>query len=65
MTTTDLKNLIDKLDQNDRAKIAYFIKLLITQEKYRKIQEEITQRRKEILNGETLSHEEVWKELDV
>ncbi len=65
MTTTDLKNLIDKLDQDDRAKIAYFIKLLITQEKYRKIQEEITQRRKEILNGETLSHEEVWKELDV
>ncbi len=58
-------NIIDRLDEGDKYKVKYFIQLLIRQEKYNKLKEEIQSRRKEIAQGEILSHDEIWNHLDV
>ena len=58
-------NIIEQLDEGDRYKIRYFIKLLIQQEKYNKLKKEIQSRRKEIEHGEVLTHDEIWTNLDV
>ena len=59
------KTLIDKLDQADREKVSYFVKLLMRQSKYRRLWEEVSERRQEIKRGETLTHKEIWDELNV
>ena len=41
-------NIIERLDDDDRYKIQYFVQLLMRQEKYNKLKEEIRSRRKEI-----------------
>ena len=64
MTTTDLK-ILEKLDQGDQEKIRYFLRLLLNKSKYNKLREEISIRRDEINKGETLTHEEIWHNLDV
>ncbi len=61
MTTVMELNKLDNLDQEDREKIEYFIKLLMNQNKYKKLQKEIEERRNEIKNGEILSHDEIWE----
>ena len=58
-------NIIDRLDEDDKYKVKYFIQLLIRQEKYNKLKEEIQSRRKEIAQGEILSHDEILNHLDV
>ena len=58
-------NIIERLDDDDRYKIKYFIQLLIRQEKYNKLKEEIRSRRKEITQGEILTHDDIWTHLDV
>ena len=58
-------DILDKLDSEDREKVSYFIRLLGSQTKYKKLAEELEERRKEIREGKVLSHEEIWKELDV
>ena len=58
-------NIIKRLDDDDRYKIKYFIQLLIRQEKYKKLKEEIRTRRKEIAQGEILTHDDIWTHLDV
>ncbi len=59
------KTLIDKLDHEDREKVSYFVKLLMRQSKYRRLQEEVSERRQEIKRGDTLTHKEIWEELNV
>jgi predicted transcriptional regulator len=56
---------IDRLDNEDKKKLDYFARLLIQQSKYRHLKTSISQRRKEIENGEVLEHDEIWKSLDV
>ena len=58
-------NIIERLDDDDRYKIKYFIQLLMRQEKYNKLKEEIRSRRKEITQGEILTHDDIWTHLDV
>ncbi len=58
-------NMLQKLDDEDKQKVAYFVKLLVSQSKYAKLKEEISARKEEIRKGATLSHEEIWKELGV
>ncbi len=58
-------NIIEMLDEEDKYKIKYFIQLLIRQEKYNKLKEEIQSRKKEIAQGEILTHDEIWNHLDV
>lgn len=58
-------NIIEQLDDDDKYKIKYFIQLLMRQEKYNKLKEEIQTRKKEIIQGEVLTHDEIWTHLDV
>ena len=58
-------SIIEQLDAEDKEKLLYFAKLLLGQSKYKKLREEIEQRRAEIREGEVLTHEEIWSELDV
>ena len=57
--------LFKKLDEEDQEKVAYFLKLLIDQAKYRKTKAELMERRREVENGEVLTHEEIWKQLNI
>ncbi len=57
--------ILEKLDNEDKYKIKYFIRLLVQQEKYNNLKDEIRSRRKEIAQGETLTHDELWASLDV
>ena len=62
MSTLDWKAL-KKLDKADQEKITYFLKLLLNQSKYKKLKEEISVRRDEIVKGELLNHDEIWNKL--
>jgi len=57
--------ILSKLDPEDKEKIIYFAKILLRQEKYRKLKKEIEERKKEIEKGEILTHEEIWNKLNV
>ena len=57
--------VLERLDDDDKYKIKYFIQLLMQQTKYKKLKEEIRARREEISKGETLTHDEIWTHLDV
>ena len=56
-----LKSILEVLDKKDKEKLLKFAKELYNQKKYKKLREEIENRRKEIYKGEVLNHEEVWK----
>ena len=58
-------NIIEQLDDDDKHKIRYFIQLLMRQEKYNKLKEEIRSRRKEVAQGDIFSHDDIWSHLDV
>ncbi len=58
-------SIMEHLDQEDKEKVSYFIRLLLNKSKYRVLKKEIAERRKEIKTGETLSHEEIWGPLNV
>ncbi len=58
-------NIIERLDQKDKEKVSYFIRLLLKQSKYQTLTKEITRRREEIQHGETLTHEAIWDQLNV
>ena len=58
-------NIMERLDQKDKEKVSYFIRLLLNKSKYQALKKEIAERRKEMKTGETLSHEEIWGQLDV
>ena len=62
MSTLDWK-VLEKLDKADQEKITYFLKLLLNQSKYKKLKEEISVRRDEIVKGELLNHDEIWNKL--
>ncbi len=58
-------NIIEKLDQEDKDKVSYFIRLLLNQSKYQALKKEIALRREEIQHGETLTHEAIWDQMNV
>lgn len=58
-------NILEKLDSVDREKVSYFVRLLLDQSKYRRLKEELSLRREEIHQGETLTHDDVWDTLNV
>ena len=64
MGALDLK-ILEKLDKDAQEKVTHFLKLLLDKSKYKKLKEEISIRREEIIKGKTLNHEEIWKNLDV
>ena len=58
-------DIIEKLEKNDQDKVNYFLQLLLNQNKYKKLNEEISLRRKEIKKKDVLTHDEMWNLLDV
>ncbi len=62
---SDTIEIVEELDQSDQAKVTYFAKLLLKQEKYQALKTEIEQRREEIQQGESISHDEFWDALNV
>ncbi len=58
-------DVIRFLDDEDKKKLEYFARLLLRQEKYHALQKEIDDRRKEIENGEKLSHDDFWEAVNV
>ena len=59
------KEVIDQLEKEDKEKLAYFLEILIKESKYQNLKEEIEDRRKEIKNGDILSHDEIWDQMNV
>ncbi len=59
------KDLIDKLEKEDKEKLAYFLDILIQESKYQHLKKEIEDRREEIRKGSVLSHDEIWKQMNV
>jgi len=57
--------IIDRLDQEDKEKVSYFIRLLLTKSKYQRLKKEVADRREEIASGGILSHEDIWKQMNV
>ena len=57
--------LLEKMDQEDQEKVSYFMSLLLSQSKYSALQKEISLRQKEIRQGKSLTHKEIWNELHV
>jgi len=58
-------DFFNKLDSEDKQKVIHFCRILLKQKKYKKLKKELEERLDEIERGEVLSHEEVWKDLDV
>ena len=58
-------NILERLDQEDKEKVSYFIRLLLNKSKYQQLKKEIADRRKEVQSGETVSHEDLWKQMNV
>jgi len=61
MNTNTLEFYLKNLDDKDRDKLLKLAKELYKQKKYKKLRQEIEERRQEISEGKVLSHEEVWK----
>ena len=57
--------IIDRLYQEDKEKVSYFIRLLLNKSKYQRLKKEVADRRKEIASGGTLFHEDIWKQFTV
>ena len=58
-------SILERLDQEDKEKVSYFIRLLLNKSKYQQLKKEISDRQEEIESGETLSHEDIWKQMNV
>ncbi|WP_161847706.1 hypothetical protein [Athalassotoga saccharophila] len=56
----DIRYFIDKLDDEDKEKLSFFVEELLKNEKYKKLREEIEDRREEIKTGHILSHKDFW-----
>ncbi len=57
--------IFEKLDTEDQEKATYFLRLLLEQSKYRNTKAELLERRAEIQKGDTLTHEEIWNQMNV
>ena len=60
-----MSEALERLDPDDREKVKYFLDLLLRQAKYKKLREEIEERREEVRRGETIGHDDLWGQADV
>ena len=58
-------DIINRLKDEDKGKVEYFVNLLIHQSKYRVLKKEIEERRKEIQTGEVMTHNDIWDKMNV
>ena len=55
--------IIALLDSKDKESLLEFASILFKKSKYNALREEIEIRRSEIINGEVLSHNELWQDV--
>ena len=65
MGNTAELNGLELLDDDDKDKVRYFVRLLTRQAKYKKLKKEIRERKEEISKGDTLTHDEIWNQVNV
>ena len=63
--TVNNRQIFEKLDPEDQEKVDYFLKLLLEQSKYRRTKVEVLERRREVQQGEVLTHDEIWSRMNV
>ncbi len=63
--TVQTSDILQKLDAVDKEKVDYFVQLLLDQEKYRALKKELNERREQIKQGNCLSHDDFWKDINV
>jgi hypothetical protein len=63
--TVSTINILENLKKEDKEKVSYFITLLLKQSNYQNSKKELSTRREEIKNKETLTHKDIWKNLNV
>ena len=60
---TTLSELESKLTPEDKILLERFAKLLLKRKKYTEMRKDIEKRRKEVEEGEYLTHEEFWRDI--
>jgi hypothetical protein len=60
-----LISILERLDQENKEKVSYFTRLLLNKSKYQQLKKEVADRRKEVQSDETVSHEDLWKQMNV
>lgn len=55
--------IISLLDNKDKESLLEFASILLKKDKYNALRKEIEIRRYEIINGEVLSHNELWQDI--
>ena len=60
---TTLAELESKLTPENKTLLERFAKLLLKRKKYTEMRKDIEKRRKEVKEGEYLTHEEFWRDI--
>ncbi len=63
--TVSTKDIIENLETADKEKVVYFVNLLLEQKKYQSLKKELNERREQIKQGDSLSHNDFWKDVNV
>jgi hypothetical protein len=63
MSYETLEEIIPLLDKNDMKTLTDLAKKLYESKKYQTLRKEIENRRKQIKNGNSLTHQEIWDEI--
>ncbi len=58
-------DIISHLQEKDQEKISYFANLLLKKREYKALSKEISARKNEIRQQQTLSHESIWSNFNV
>ncbi len=58
-------DIINHLHEEDKEKLSYFVDLLLKKSEYENLSKDISKRRSEIKKKNVLSHEDVWKSVNV
>jgi len=59
----EVMEIIPFLKDEDKKKISEFAAILLKQDKYTRLRKEIELRRAQVKEGEVLSHEEIWQDI--
>jgi len=59
----NLEEIWKTLDDKEQIVVIDFIEKILKSKRYKKIREEIKERREEVGKGEVISHEEIWNDV--
>jgi len=59
----NLEEMWKTLDDKEKIVVINFIEKILKSKRYKKLREEIKDRREEVSKGEVMSHEEIWNDI--